>query len=321
LKFISVIQSNELSIIEGDIPTISDEEVLVEVKAIGVNRADILQRYGKYPAPKGESDILGLEMSGIVSKVGRNVQQWHLGDAVFGLVPGGAYAQYTKLLSSHLFSLPQGFTFEQGASLAEVFLTAYQSLCSIANAKTEDKVLIHAGASGVGTAAIQLAKAMGCEVTVTVSNKYKEGACIELGADNVINYKSTDFVEWTKEHMPRGFDVIIDVVAGDYVKKNINVCALDGRIVILSMLGGRYAEQLDVAKLLQKRISLFASTLRNRSNDYKTKLINDFQNEFSFSNGQLQPVIDAILSWQDVNEAHQILMDNRNVGKVVMTID
>ncbi|WP_448549412.1 NAD(P)H-quinone oxidoreductase [Thalassotalea fusca] len=321
MKFISVNQLNELSITEGETPAISDNEVLVEVKAIGVNRADILQRYGKYPAPKGESDILGLEMSGIVTKVGNQVKQWQSGDAVFGLVPGGAYAQYTKLLASHLFSLPSGFTFEQGASLAEVFLTAYQSLCAIARVQTGDKVLIHAGASGVGTAAIQLAKAMECEVVVTVGNEHKEKACRQLGADHVINYQTQDFVEWTKENLPAGFDVIIDVVAGDYINKNIKVCALDGRIVILSMLGGRYAEHIDVAKLLQKRISIFASTLRNRSNDYKTELISNFNNRFSFSSGQLMPVIDTILPWQASNDAHQILMENRNVGKVVMTVE
>lgn len=313
---------------ETHLPKISADECLVKVIAIGVNRADILQREGKYPPPPRESTILGLEVSGEIVMCGANAgishkgKLWQEGDRVFGLVAGGAYAQFVKVKASHLIRLPNRFSFEQGAACAEVFLTAYQSLFTIASLKSNHKVLIHAGASGVGSAAIQLAKAKGCFVVSTVGNDKKLQACLSLGADVALNYHEVDFVTWSKEHVKTGFNVIVDVVAGDYVSKNLNVASLDGKIVILSMLGGRYCQKLDLAKMLGKRLTLSASTLRNRSNDYKTQLIINFIDDFysGLENGIINPTIDTIYSWEDAEQAHNQINNNNNIGKLVLLV-
>ena len=183
-------------------------------------------------------------------------------------------------------------------------------------------MLIHAGASGVGTAAIQLAKAKGCYVVITVSNQAKADKCLSLGADIAINYQQTDFVHWSKENLARGFDFILDVVAGNYLNKNINVAAVDGQIVILSMLGGRYSEAVDVAKLLMKRLTITASTLRNRDDSYKEKLIRDFSKDFyqQLAQGEIKPVIDTVYPWQDAELAHKKMANNENIGKLILTV-
>lgn len=328
MKYIDV--DNQQSLIFGETskPEILPDECLIKVKAIGVNRADLLQRAGKYPAPVGESPILGLEVSGEIVQCGdlaaeRHLSKpWKIGDKVFGLVAGGGYAEFVKVKAAQLFTLPKGFNFEQGAACAEVFLTAYQSLFTIAALKPNSKVLIHAGASGVGSAAIQLAKAKQCYVVVTVGSEQKAQACLALGADVAINYQESDFVNWSKENVPSGFNVIVDVVAGEYVAKNINVAALDGYIVTLSMLGGRYCPQLDVAKLLGKRLTICASTLRNRSDDYKADLVRCFIADFyaELQSGKIKPVIDTVYPWQQVDLAHDKMANNENIGKLVLTV-
>ncbi len=322
MKYIDVDDAQALVFAETAKPEIAANECLVKVKAIGVNRADILQRAGKYPPPKGESLILGIEVSGEIAACGDQVTSKSVGDKVCGLVPGGAYAEYVKVNASHLIDLPPHYGYVEGAALTETFLTAYQSLFSIASLQPNEKVLIHAGASGVGTAAIQLAKAKQAYVVVTTSNQEKAQACLALGADEVINYKDTDFVQYCKDKA-LSFDVTIDVVAGGYLNKDINIAALDGRIVILSMLGGRFSEQIDVAKLLMKRLTITASTLRNRSDSYKSELVSEFLQDFGevLNDNVIKPVVDSALPWQQVEQAHQILMNNQNIGKVVLTLD
>ena len=323
MKYIAIDQSNHLYIAEQDKPNIESNECLVRVKGIGVNRADLLQREGKYPAPKGDSPILGLEISGDIVECGSCVHHFQQGDKIFALVSGGGYAEYVKVKADLLFYLPENMSYAQGAATAEVFLTAYQSLFSLSKLKNHDRVLIHAGASGVGTAAIQLAKARFCEVVVTVGTAEKAKACLALGADHAIIYKETDFVTWSKEHMPEGYDVIIDVVAGDYFNKNILVAGLDAHIVILSLLGGRYSHDLDIAKLLLKRITVTASTLRNRSDRYKANLVQDFYNDFyhQFAKEQLLPFIDSVYSWSGAEQAHDKLYQHSNIGKLVLMTD
>lgn len=328
LQFIDVNQQQSLCFSKIGSPEIAHDECLIKVHAIGVNRADLLQRAGKYPAPKGESSILGLEMSGEIIELGdENLQNhfgkpWKSGDKVFALVAGGAYAEYVKVKTAQLFSLPDNFTYEQGAACAEVFLTAYQSLFTIAQLKLGSNVLIHAGASGVGTAAIQLAKEKNCHVTVTVGSKAKEQACIAMGADSVINYKEIDFVEYSKANMAQGYDVIIDVVSGEYLAKNVTVAALDGQIVTLSMLGGRYCQQLDIAKLLAKRLTITASTLRNRSDEYKAELVSNFTADFfeHLNNGEIKPIIDTVYPWAEAEQAHNKMARNENIGKLVLKV-
>jgi len=323
MKFIDVDQHCQLVFATTEAPEIAADECLVKVRAVGVNRADLLQRAGKYPPPAGESDILGLEVCGEIALCGADVPNWQLGDKVFGLVPGGGYSEYARVKGAQLFQLPQDFSYSQGAATAEIFLTAFQNLFSLAKLQPGESVLIHAGASGVGTAAIMLAKLHGCEVTVTASSAEKLAACQALGADHLINYREQDFVQWKKKHNPGGFDVILDVVAGSYVNKNVSVAALDGRIVMLAMLGGRYSESLDIAKLLLKRLTLMASTLRNRSDEYKARLVNDFCRYFGeeLQQGKLKPLIDNIYHWQDAELAHTRMEKCENIGKLVLTLD
>ncbi|TLU65127.1 NAD(P)H-quinone oxidoreductase [Thalassotalea litorea] len=321
MRFLDIDSNQQLQLSNTEQPVFGNDECLINVQAIGVNRADLLQKAGKYPPPLGESEILGIEVSGEILEVGHNVKNWRKGDRVFALVPGGGYAEIAKVNASHLMALPQSMTFEQGAAVAETFLTAYQSLFTIANLTAGENVLVHAGASGVGCAAIQLAKALGCYVLSTVGSENKLQACLTLGADTALNYREQDFAVWAKENR-RQFDVIVDVVAGDYVGKNINVAALDGRIVNLAILGGRYSQDFDMAKMLGKRLSLYASTLRNRSDDYKAKLVADFQRDFGarLLNGTITPVIDSIFPWQEANTAHQKMADNANIGKLVLQV-
>jgi putative PIG3 family NAD(P)H quinone oxidoreductase len=322
LKYISVTNEQKLVFAEMAKPKVSGDECLIKVKAIGVNRADILQRQGKYPAPEGESTILGLEVCGDIIACGSTVDQWKINDKVFGLVAGGGYAEYVVIKSSQLFHLPTSFNYQQGAACAETFLTAYQSLFSIARVQPKNSVLIHAGASGVGCAALTLAKANDCFVVVTAGSEEKCQACLKLGADVAINYHQTPFEQWKKENLPKGFDVIIDVVGGDYLQKNINVTSVDGHIVLLSILQGRYCEQVDLAKMLIKRITITASTLRNRSDDYKTELVANFKKDFGelMSTGKLLPIIDSYYQWQNADEAHQHMLDNGNIGKLVLMV-
>jgi putative PIG3 family NAD(P)H quinone oxidoreductase len=305
------------------VPTPQADELLVKVKAIGVNRADILQRQGKYPAPAGESDILGLEVCGEV--VESNDPYWK-GKLVFGLVAGGAYAEYCVLKREHAFELDEKLSFTDGAAIAEVFLTAYQALIHIGRLEAGKTALIHAGASGVGTDAIQLVKAIGAKAIVTVGSEDKAQFCRKLGADLAINYKTTDFVAevkgYCKSHQRPGVDVVVDCVAGEYIGKDINCLGLDGHIVVLAMMGGRFAEQLDMAKMLAKRATISASTLRNRSHQYKTDLITQFKTQFEplLASGQLKSIVDQVFDWKNVGDAHRYIEANKNKGKVVLRV-
>jgi NADPH:quinone reductase len=322
LNYLAINDQQQLHVSQTSVPEFTPSQCLIRVKAIGVNRADILQKQGKYPAPAGESKILGLEMAGEIVHIGARCQQWQVGQRVFGLVAGGAYAEFVAIEAEHIMPLPEHFDFVQGAASAEAFITAFQSLFTIAKLQAEQRVLIHAGASGVGTAAIQLAKAKRCYVVVTVGSEAKGNACLALGADQFINYHEQDFVNWTKQHVSAGYNVVLDFIADDYVNKNISVCALDGQIVVLAMLGGRYAESVDIAKMLLKRVSIHASTLRNRSNEYKTRLINEFQRTFApaLENGTIKPVLDSVFDWRDVEQAHWRMATNQNIGKIVLTL-
>ena len=321
MRYIAIDEQQKLYFDEIKNPAITDDECLIKVRTIGVNRADILQKQGKYPPPVGESNILGIEACGELVAIGHHQEKWQVGDKVFAIVPGGAYAEYVKVKIEHLIKLPENLNYIQGAAIAETYLTAYQCLFTIANLQPAAKVLIHAGASGVGSAAIQLAKQRNCHVTVTVGSEEKVMACKALGANEAINYQHTDFAHWAKQQK-QSYDVIVDVVAGEYLNKNISVCALDGHIVMLSMLGGRFAEKVDVAKMLAKRVTIHATTLRSRSDEYKTHLINAFNHDFyhCLELAAISPVIYQQFDWHEVEVAHQVMLNNENIGKLVLTV-
>lgn len=337
--------NSRLSFVQLAVPTPTAHQVLVKVDAAGVNRADLAQRAGIYPPPAGESPILGLEVAGTVVAVGRGVgvhgtpemgvhglevgssevgvqeTAW-LGRRIYGLVPGGGYAEYAVLPKEHCLLIPDAWTPIEAAATAEVFLTAYQALFSIGQLQARQHVLVHAGASGVGTAAIQLAKQVGANIAVTVGTDEKAAFCRALGADHAINYRSTDFVSALKTAYPTGFDVIIDPVAGPYLNKDCQLLAQDGRIIVLAMMGGREVPSFDLAPLFKKRGQLICSTLRNRSDSYKTALCQAFSAQFgqALQQQRIKPVIAEVFDWQDATQAHALLANNQVAGKIVLTI-
>jgi len=302
-------------------PQITEHQVLVKIKAAGVNRADTLQRRGQYPPPPGESEILGLEMAGEVVEAGPGCERLKPGDKVFGILSGGGYAEYVALDEGLAMPIPEGIEFEQAAGMAEVFLTAYQALFWLGRLQPGENVLIHAGASGVGTAATQLAKLAGARVLVTASSQEKLDACHALGADVGINYKQEDFptrvMEATEKH---GADVLIDFIAAAYYQRNLASLALDGRMVMLAFIGGYLAESVDLRPMLTKRITVMGTTLRSRTLDYRVRLSREFTDKYlaKFTSGELKPVIDNVIPWSDVRVAHERIEANLNVGKIIL---
>lgn len=313
---------DQLYVGHHEMPTLDAESVLIKVSAAGVNRADVLQRTGKYPPPRGESEILGLEVSGIVESVGESCTKYKPDDKVMALCAGGGYAQYVKVPQGLVMPIPTGVSLEEAAAIPEVFITAYQVLFAIGKLNTGEWVLIHAGASGVGTAAIQLAKAVDAKVIVTVGTQEKAAFCEQLGADLAINYKQDP--EWQESVREitngHGADLIIDPVGASYFHKNLAAAAVDGRWILIAGMGGVEASEVNLAKILIKRISLIGSTLRSRSLAYKSELIDNFSNRFLHEfDKALKPVIHRMFDYQDVAEAHAFMEDNRNIGKLLLT--
>ncbi|WP_414830656.1 NAD(P)H-quinone oxidoreductase [Alteromonas sp. H39] len=308
-----------LTIGQTERPAIKAGYVRVRVAAFGVNRADTLQRQGHYPPPPGESDILGLEVAGEVIEVGEKVTAWQPGDRVFGLVAGGGYAEEVVVLATHIMRCPASLSFEQCAGLAEVYLTAFQCLDLIGGVEHGQRALIHAGASGVGLAALQLCRYFGVEAATTASTAEKLKYCEKMGASVCINYKEKDFKDVLQTVWPDGVEFVLDMVGGDYLNKNLSVLRRDGIIVYLAMLAGRYADKLDMAKMLAKRARIQATTLRNRSDDYKAALIQRFSERClsAFDTGELVVNMDTVFAVQDISEAHRRLENNDSVGKFV----
>ncbi len=313
---------DKLYIGEWEQPQPGPGEILVRVAATALNRADTLQRMGKYPPPEGESPILGLEMAGTVAALGEGVTQWSEGDKVCALLGGGGYAEYVCLSARQAMPWPEGFDAVQAAAIPEVFLTAFQALRWLAGLKEKEQVLIHAGASGVGTAAIQLARAMGAEPVVTASAG-KHALCRELGAKLAIDYKTEDFAERVADFTNgRGVDVIVDFIGGPYFQKNLNAMAVEGRMVMLAFLGGPRLSEANLAAVLRKRLRIMGSTLRARSLDYKVRLSEDLQ-LFAwplFADGRLRAVVDRVYGWEEVAEAHRYMESNQSQGKIILRV-
>lgn len=310
-----------LTVAHTSSPQLTSGKVLIKVHAFGVNRADTLQRQGHYPPPPGESDILGLEVAGEVLEVADDVSQWQVGDRVFGLVAGGGYAEEVTVLATHLMATPQNLSDAEAAGLTEVFVTAFQCLRTISHVKPAQRVLIHGGASGVGLAATQLCRYWGVEAAVTASSEQKLDYCQQQGAALPINYKQQDFAEIIKQAWPEGVDMVLDMVGGDYLNRNLKVLKLEGIVVYLAMLAGRYADNLDMALLIGKRATIQGTTLRSRSDTYKSQLIEDFATTClpAFASGELKVNIDTIYTVDEVARAHARLEANDSQGKIVVT--
>ncbi|NGP78030.1 NAD(P)H-quinone oxidoreductase [Balneolaceae bacterium YR4-1] len=326
MKAIRVINKGESSSLEiKDYPTPEpkEHEIRVKIEATAINRADLHQRAGKYPPPEGASEILGLEMAGIVDKVGTKVKRWSKGDHVFGLLPGGGYCQYCTMHEDMAMPLPENLSFEEAAAVPETFLTAYQALSWLGNLQQLETVLIHAGGSGVGTSAIQLAKQLFSATIITTAGKQRKlETCRQLGAQYAYNYKEQDFAEEiTNELGENAVNLVVDFIGAPYWEKNIEVLSMDGRLVYLSFLGGHRLERMSLSPLLKKRLKVMGSTLRSRSLEYKIELTQAFSSDCMrlLEEGSLGPVIDSVFDWEDTEEAHQRMEDNENTGKIVLT--
>lgn len=297
-------------------------ELLVKIEATALNRADLMQKAGKYPPPKGESPLLGLEMAGIVESVGRGVSKFEQGDHVFGLLGGGGYAEYCTIHEDIAILVPENLSFEEVAAVPEVFLTAYQAIEWLGELKMGETILIHAGASGVGTAAIQLAKILKqARVVVTAGSDNKLDLCKSLGADLLINYKERSHDEVIENEFGKNcVDLVIDFIGSPYWRKNIDVMAMDGRLVLLAMLGGATVENMSLVPFLNKRLTVRGSTLRNRNDAYKTALTRKFSTDTInlFKNLKLKPIIDSVYNWNDVEDAHKRMANNQNAGKIIL---
>ena len=308
---------------EHPVPDIGPQDVLVKVRATALNRADTLQRKGVYPPPPGASPILGLEMAGRIEKIGEDVNEWNVGDRVYCLLSGGGYAEYVSVHSGLLMRIPDNLDFEEAAAIPEAFLTAYQALFYLGNLEKNEKVLIHAGASGVGTSAIQLAKSHEASQILITASAGKHDLCKRLGAHHTIDYKSQDFEEVIADVTNgMGVDVIVDFLGASYFQQNINSLSQDGRLVILGLMGGNLVEKVNLGKILSKRLKIMGSTLRSRSHGYKVQLTRDFEgfaNE-KLKSGELKPIIDSVLDWNDVVDAHKRMESNKNKGKIVLKV-
>ncbi len=315
--------ADELIFGEVETPSPSSKQILVKVKAAGVNRADIMQREGHYPPPEGASTILGLEAAGVIEQAGSEVKRWKKGDKVFGLMPGGGCAEYAILEEEMAMPLTDNLSMTDAAAIPEVFLTAYQALIYYGKIKSGETALIHAGASGVGTAAIQIAKEMNAHIIITAS-KEKHEACFKFGVEKAIDYKHEDFYEEVIKYTSgSGVDVIVDFIGGPYLQKNINCLRTDGRLIMLSLLGGSKVSELDIRKMIGKRLSVIGSALRSRSLEYRINLVKEFSSFAleKFRSGKLLPVIDKVYNWQDAAEAHKRIEANKNIGKIVLEVN
>ena len=316
--------ASELYFCERPMPVPGPQEIRIWVYATALNRADILQRRGKYPPPPGASPILGLEVAGVVDAVGEQVRRWRRGDRVMALLDGGGYATYAIAHEGLAMPIPERLSFEEAAAIPEAFLTAYQALFWLAQFETNTYVLIHAGASGVGTAAIQLVTLHGGKPIVTAGSAEKIAFCKSLGAVAGFNYREGPFAPGVaKVTGNQGVRVVIDFVGAPYWEQNLQVLAPDGYIVLLATLGGAKIQTCDLRKLFQKWAHVAASTLRNRPLDYKVKLVHAFERDVLpfFEAGKLRPVIYRVVSWQEVSKAHQWMEHNQNIGKIVLRVD
>ncbi|OUS06439.1 NAD(P)H-quinone oxidoreductase [Gammaproteobacteria bacterium 42_54_T18] len=306
-----------------DTTPLQPHQVAINVKATAVNRADLMQRKGVYPAPPGASNILGLECAGEISAVGTDVNQWKIGDKVCALLAGGGYAETVVCAASHILPIPNGFSFEQAAALPEVFATAWLNIFMEANLQPNESVLCHAGASGVGTAAIQLCHQFGHNCYVTVGSNEKLEFCRSLGATNGINRHNDNIQEhiktWTQG---KGVNVILDPVGGDSFENNIRCLNTDGRMIMIGIMAGRKST-IDLGRLLVKRLSVVGSTLRSRNDEYKSLLIAELSEKVwpLFETGKLKPIIDTQLPITEAEQAFTLIESNKTTGKVILSIN
>ena len=301
------------------IPKPNRNEVLIKIAFAGVNRPDVLQRAGSYMPPPGASDLPGLEASGTVFAIGQNVTNWAIGDEVCALLPGGGYAEYAVTQASHCLPVPKGMGLEQAAALPETFFTVWSNVFQRGKLKPHEKFLVHGGSSGIGTTAIQLANVFGSEVYATAGTDAKCLVCEELGAKRAINYKKEDFLDVMKSL--GGVHLILDMVGGVYIEKNIKALVDDGRLVQIAFLQGAKVE-LNFAQIMTRRLTITGSTLRPQSDLSKAQIASElFRNVWPLlSNGRLKPVINSVFELEDVTSAHLLMESSQHIGKILLKV-
>ncbi len=312
---------NEVGIRMVPKPSLSEGEVLVRVEACSVNRADLLQRRGLYPPPRGASDVMGLDFAGVIVEIAPGVTGWNEGDRVFGLVAGGGYGRYVSAPAENIVPIPANLTFVDAAAVAEVFFTAYYNVFMLAGAKNGEKLILHGAGSGVGTAAVQLAACFGVATIVTAGRDENLSRARELGATHGINYKKEDFASRAMEITGgNGVDVVLDWIGASYLARHLTILKTKGRLVLIGLMGGSTGE-IDLAPVVSKRLRIIGSVLRSQSRQEKAAITSAFKKDVLplLADGRVRPVIDRIFPIIQVEEAHGYLRQGEHFGKVVLT--
>jgi putative PIG3 family NAD(P)H quinone oxidoreductase len=308
---------------QGPVPLPREGEILVEVAYAGVNRPDCIQRAGHYPPPPDASPILGLEVAGTVAAIGRGVTQWRVGDEVTALTPGGGYAQYCATPAGWALPLPRGMSLRDAASLPENWFTVWHNVIERGHLAAGETFLVHGGSSGIGLTAIQLAKAWGATVFTTVGNAEKARFCADLGADHVINYKEQDFAaEVARITSKRGVDLVLDMVGGDYIERNLRSLALEGRLVIIAFLSGSTVTA-DWRLIMQKRLTVTGSTMRASPLARKVGIARDLRERVwpLFEDGRVKPVVTRVFPLAEVPAAHALMESSAHIGKIMLDVN
>lgn len=303
------------------VPTAQADEVLVKVHAFGINRPDILQRQGLYPMPKGVTPVPGLEVAGIVESVGSDVTKFKVGDKVCGLTNGGGYAEYCVVPESQTLTIPEGVSFTQAAAIPETFFTVWANVFQMGKAKAGETVLVHGGASGIGTTALMLCKSLGIKTFATVGTDEKVAAISDL--TTAINYKTQDFEQVINEQTDNGgVDVILDMVGAPYLERNLNLLRRDGRLVYIAFLGGRKAKEINLGHIMMKRLTITGSTMRARSTAEKAEIAQGLQETVAplWAKGECLPMIYKTFKFNQIQEAHAAMDTGEHVGKIVVEI-
>ena len=319
MKFINYSDGN-LFVDEKEIEDPVDDQLQIEIHFAGINRADILQKNGHYPPPQGESEIIGLECSGVVTKLGKSVKNFSLGDQVCAILGGGGYAEFVNVNEKQVMPIPKNINLKEAGCLPETTLTVFENIFNVSNFQRDETILIHGGSSGIGTTAISILKNYTKNIFVTAGTNEKCKSCIELGATDAINYKELDFEEYFKEKKLK-VDVILDMVGGDYLKKNLKILNYKGRLTYIAALGGFKAET-NLLHIMNKQLKISGSTLRSRSPAEKGQIVDQVIKEIwpLIEASKYKPTIYEAFNINDVNKAHEVMEKSDHIGKIVLNI-